>query len=262
MTYDKMHTYDDETNWYSSADIPVFIGDTSQIFDHGCALSESRYILAVSNLSTEPYRLFLYDASSESPLASWSYADDVVCPVHMWTRCFFTMPDGKVLYVPASYTPYIYHIDPDGKGMSKAIEFRYDSDVMKESDVKIIRGHQKEIQEFWSSTTTAFPARHLVNSRYVLTMIKKGKVNTIHTIVSDRKTGKKMRIDHFDFDKEKYKMPLMKYIDEDYCYLVEQKYFILESPDILMDKADQAEKLLADIEDEDYVLLKYKFKKR
>lgn len=262
LTYTRMYSFDDSFECSRTIDIPGFIGNNGGMaYDNGYALSDSKYIITASNIAMDPYTLVLYDASNEEVLASWNYYDDVICPVHMWTRCFYTMPDGEILYTPGVFTHYIYSIDDDRKGMHRKMEFHYDTDVMSDTTVKVIRGNQEIIDEYYKTTSVAFPMRQLVNSYMVMTMIKKGRVNTMYTIVSDRKTGKNMRIDHFDFGEQKYKMPLIKHIDEDYCYFVEDKNFILDSPDILMDKAGQAEELLSGIDDEDFVLLKYRIKK-
>ena len=262
LTYTRMYSFDDSFEWSRTVNIPGEIGNSSSlVYDKGYALSDSKYIIADCNVTKDPYTLILYDAEKEEALASWNYYDDVICPVHMITRCFYTMPDGEILYTPGVFTHYIYSIDDDRKGMHPKMEFRYDTDVMSDTTIKMIRGNQDKIDELYRSTTIAFPMRQLVNSRIVMTMMKKGDLTTMYTIVSDRKTGKNIRIDHYDSGKQKYKMPLMKYIDENYCYLIDTKEFVMNNPDILMDKADRAEELLSKIDDEDFVMVKYRIKK-
>ena len=53
---------------------------------------------------------------------------------------------------------------------------------------------------------------------------------------------------------------MFKNVGEGYAYAVVGKEEILERPALLLDKRSQADSLLYDVEDDTFVLLKYKFK--
>ena len=62
------------------------------------------------------------------------------------------------------------------------------------------------------------------------------------------------------YDDNEYKAPMFKNVGEGYAYSVVGKEEILERPALLLDKRLQADSLLYDVEDDTFVLLKYKFK--
>lgn len=260
MTLLKMLSFDENFNHYRTINLPSRIGENSLVYDYGIALSETKYLLHDCNITSDPYHVILYDVTEEKTLKKWCYYDDVICGVHMDTRVFTRMPNGDMLLCPAAFVPYIYRINEKSDSLEKAIEFHYADDVIKTSPMKTYKDNPELYKEYSQSTTIAFPMRQLINSRMIFTLIKKGQgAPSAYYLVTDRRTGKTLRCNLYDNDHNI--MPQIKLIDEDYGYLINTKEFILSNLDILMDKADQAEELLSEIDDEDFVLLKYRIKK-
>lgn len=104
------------------------------------------------------------------------------------------------------------------------------------------------------------PIRSMLNSKIILSVIKKGNQKDGHwyTIATNRKkTETSTRVNHTDTEGQKF--PAIINVDEKFAYSLITKEFLLSNPTLLLNKKDSAEEGLKDIEGEDLVLLKYKF---
>lgn len=74
----------------------------------------------------------------------------------------------------------------------------------------------------------------------------------------DRNDGSMKRVDLYKGDNQVF--PLLDEIDGKYAYAVMLREKIAECPELLLDKAGETEKMLDPIEEDTYVVLKYKIR--
>ncbi len=261
MTYYKMVSYAPEfTRCERESAIPTIVGSADKLlYDDGIALSESLYLLH-SSIVTNPYKVTLYDAAEGKELQSWSYNDDVIVFFHRLIRKFFRIPDGEILISGEGYTPYIYGVDKDGKNFYKAIEFKYNDKTI--TDHVTVDDFRKD-HHIWEKyiPKNELPEAQYLNSRTILTVIGTGAdpYRDKYTIVTDRANGKNYRFESVEDGVAT--IPSIHTMDENYIYSVYSKERILENPGYVLNKAGEADSLLSGIDDEDFVLVKYRFKK-
>jgi hypothetical protein len=263
MTFRSMHSYDPElTHCVNESKLPTSITETSSwLYDEGIALSESKYLLH-SRTATTPYKVTLYDAESGTALNTWSYADDVLSYFGGGRQRFFKMPDGEILLVPTAFTPYIYGVDSDGRDMYKTIEFKYGDKIIK--DHVTLDDFYKNTniwKEYYENPSIEIPFDRLVNSKKIVTIIEVGPdySRDRYLLLTDRGSGHTYRVESTEDDNVIF--PKLFYIDENYLYNILTKEHILENPRCFLNKESEADSLLASIDDEDFVLIKYRFKK-
>lgn len=261
MTYTKMKSYDPEFVYCKrERDIPTVVGSADKLlYDDGIALSDSRYLMH-SSIVTDPYKITLYDASRNEGVKCWSYAGDIIAYFHRSSKKFIRMPDGEILVSGEGYTPYIYGIDKEGKEMYKAIKFKYNDKTI--TDHVTLDDFRKQ-PNIWNdyNTITELPLLQFVNSTKIVTVIGTGPdpYADQYIIISDRVNGNSYKIENMDGYRDT--VPYLKAIDEDYLYSVYSRQEILENPGYVLNKAGEVDSLLAGIDDEDFVLIKYRFKK-
>lgn len=261
MNMVKMMSYDAEfSHCDRESTLPTVVGTADKcLYDDGIALSESKYLLH-SSIVTDPYKIIVYDATLGETVNMWNYADEVIAYFHSGQKKFFRMPDGEVLMAGEGYTPFIYGVDSNGDSLYKAIEFKYnDKTITDHVTVDDFRKNHDIAKQYYESYEV--PKFQMVNSKFILTGIQNGTDfrKDYYMIISDRSSGKNYRINYVD-DGE-LKIPFIQTMDENYIYSALRKMDVLDNHGYLLNKADQAEDLLSEIDDEDFVLLKYRIKK-
>ena len=157
---------------------------------------------------------------------------------------------------------HIYRFDRDGSDFSKAIEFKYNdktfSDNVTEED---FRKNRRIYIEYLENPDVEMPLAQLVNSKKIVTIIEVGPdySRDRYLLLTDRGSGHTYRVETTEDDNVIF--PSLYYIDENYLYNILTKEHILENPRCFLNKESEAASLLASIDDEDFVLIKYRFKK-
>ena len=263
MTFRSMHSYDPEfTHCVNESKLPTSITDTSSwLYDEGIALSESKYLLHSRKVTT-PHKITLYDAESGTALNTWSYGDDILCRYTGSRQRFFRMPDGEILMAADGYASYIYRFDRDGSDFSKAIEFKYNdktfSDNVTEED---FRKNRRIYIEYLENPDVEMPLAQLVNSKKIVTIIEVGPdySRDRYLLLTDRGSGHTYRVETTEDDNVIF--PSLYYIDENYLYNILTKEHIDENPRCLLNKESEADSLIRNHDEDDFFLIKYRFKK-
>lgn len=264
MSFMKMQSYDpDFTRCKRESLLPTRGGSGgSLLYDEGLALSESRYLLH-SRTATVPYLVTLYDFERGKAIRTWSYEEDVKNYFSGGGRQrFFRISDNEILMDPNAHSPYIYGFDGEGRNMYKAIEMKYgDNTVSDHVMLEDFYKNPKIGKDYYENSSIEIPWGRYVNSEKIVTMIEVGpdQRRDKYFLFTDRDNGHTYRVEAVE-NGELILTPFY-YIDEEYIYNILTKEHIIDNPHSLLNMADEAESLLAEIDDEDFVLIKYRFKK-
>ena len=258
-----MYSYDPEfTNSLRVSDLPTIVGSADKwLFDSGIALSETKYLLH-SSIVTNPYQVTLYDAEQGKALNNWSYADDIISYFSGTRKKFFRMPDGEILITAEGYSPYIYGVDSEGRDMYKAIELKYGDKIIKDHvTLDDFYKNPNIWKEYYENSSIEIPFDRLVNSKKVVTIIEVGPdySRDRYLLLTDRGSGHTYRVETTEDDNVIF--PSLYYIDENYLYNILTKEHIDENPRCLLNKESEADSLLRNHDEDDFFLIKYRFKK-
>ena len=258
-----MYSYDPEfTNSLRVSDLPTIVGSADKwLFDSGIALSETKYLLH-SSIVTNPYQVTLYDAEQGKALNNWSYADDIISYFSGTRKKFFRMPDGEILITAEGYSPYIYGVDSEGRDMYKAIELKYGDKIIKDHvTLDDFYKNPNIWKEYYENSSIEIPFDRLVNSKKVVTIIEVGPdySRDRYLLLTDRGSGHTYRVETTEDDNVIF--PSLYYIDENYLYNILTKEHIDENPRCLLNKESEAVSLIRNHDEDDFFLIKYRFKK-
>ena len=261
----KMYSYDAEfTHCERESAIPNLVGqvDVGLLYDDGIALSGGLYLLH-SRLATDPYKVSLYNSSAGTTIKQWDYTEDIIAFFTGSFQKFFKMPDGEILMKPQGYSPYIYGFGRDGSDMYKAIEFKYNSKTISDRvTIKDVEANPKIIDNYLGNASYEIPLKQLLNSKKIITLIQTGpdKFKDHYYLIADRESGKVQKADLMEDGKVTI-IPLLYMMDEEFVYNVLSKEKILEFSGCLLNKASEADSLLRNHDEDDFFLIKYRFKK-
>ena len=250
----KLIKYDKKFNVKMDATLPIKIGKSAELYDYGYEYEDNRYLLLPQPYSENPFRVDFYDAEKGKVLKSSTYFSDVTVFGGMQNNCFM-MSDSSLLLCSPAYTDAIYKIEDNKVG--PYISFTFDDKIISQGDLKQISTDGDELFDYLAKSQEDFPAIRLINSTVALNTIRRGlNLKDVYTIVSNRKTGKSFKIKLHNGTN--YTFPYIQFMDEGNAYAIWAKRLILSNPELLMGLKG-AEDRLKDIDEEDYVLLKYKF---
>lgn len=256
LTPDRLMEFDTRMNHLSSHALNTTIGEGGTIYNGVIALKDGNYMLQPAIHGLKSNSVALYDPTEEAIVKEFSYMSDVVLNQNMQPTHFFRMPDGEILYCPGAYTGYIYGFDESGGKFNRRIRMDFGEGYVTKADVSDIAGDIDAESMYVYDPPRPLPVTHLVNSGRIITLVKHGpKLSDSYYIVTDRYTGHSKRVE--THTAKGYQLPMLWNMDERYAYGIARRSFIAENPEMLMERADEADSLLADINDDDYILLKY-----
>lgn len=258
LTPFRMLTYDKYFNTISDFHLPTRIGQNAMLYNRGFSLGNNKYFLLPSPTSEDPERIDVYDSEKEEIIKSMHYPKEVVSLFTMQNTCFYYMPDSTLVFCPPAYSNYIYKISEDS--LKPYISISYGSEMISKEELHSVSEGFRKQNEYMINSDRDIPIRSMLNSKIILSVIKKGNQKDGHwyTIATNRKkTETSTRVNHTDTEGQKF--PAIINVDEKFAYSLITKEFLLSNPTLLLNKKDSAEEGLKDIEGEDLVLLKYKF---
>lgn len=140
------------------------------------------------------------------------------------------------------------------------MSFTFSPEIITQQRLEGISKNEEELFDFIAECKEDFPANRLINLFLIIHTIKRGlNMRNFYSIITNRHTSESLRINLHDGTS--YGFPFLQRVDEIYAYTIWPKNLILSNPTLLLDRKESAEELLKDIDLEDYVLLKYKFRK-
>lgn len=222
------------------------------IFD----LSDRLHVLNLTSHSESPYRFIIYDSILDKIMGEVSYSDDVITAFNQQPVNFFRLPNGKIMCHPNCVTPYTYEFDPATYSLSKEMMVDAGSRELTKEDVD---NHSENVLRYVQSCDKYVHLRTLVSSDRLVVRFKQSDYNTKDFFAffgNDYPNG--LKIDWCNSDEEQV-FPSLFLIDEDYAYGLNISYYIKENPAIVLGQSEKMEQLRS-IDDESWVLLKYKFK--
>lgn len=261
LTPFKLIEYDSKFDAWSESPLQTKIGATAYIYGGGIGIGENKYILLPAVTNEIADQIDFYDAEKGCVTNTLKYPYDVIAWTGHFNRNFFYMPDSTIMFCPPAISEYIYEVKPDT--LLPRIKFTYGSEIITKEEYETAH---KELEEKWDQnidvyigdfTDKGIPMNCLINSKKIIHKVD--QKNNAYCIITDRRTHESKKIvcikDHTVI------CPFFDNIDEDYLYLTVSKSYVLRHLDIMYGKTEEeVREALKDIDDEDFVLLKYQIK--
>lgn len=256
LTPHKLMQYDINFNPIGEFALPTKLGEDNLIFDQIYGLSDYNNLLLPTGTSESPYCGYVFDASTGEISDRFDYSADVLVPIAMQEQCLFRTDGGKLYFVAPAFTGEVFSL-LDGQ-LKNEITFSYDGDFISKVDVSKYDGDEAGLGRYLMECDKSIPVRTMISNDKVLTYVKSGQtLRDFYVIFTDLKNGDNRRVNLYDGVDCKF--PFADYSDGDGIYVVYDKESLLNSPKLLLDKAEKKDSIFADIEDESLILLKYKF---
>ena len=255
----KMITYVRYFNTIREVHLPTKIGHTAMLYSYGYDLGKDKYLLLPTLTSEQPERVDIFDSNKETVIRTLNYPHGRTSFISMQNDCFSELPDSTIILCPPAYTKYLYKLTQDS--IIPYVNFSFGSEFLTKEEIDATGSDIMNQSNLIFNSSREYPMRQMINSRLIITLVRKNSSSTYdwYTIVSNRTKGSNLKI-NLSNGKE-FIFPSIRMIDENYAYTIYRKEFLIENPTLLLNKKELAEKDLKDIDMEDYVLLKYKFRK-
>ena len=253
--------YDRNFNYVKSSKLESKRGTKNQkcmmyqsIFD----LSPELHLLSLSGSSERPFRFIIYDSSKEKNIGEISYEDDAWSFINMQSNNFFVMPDSTIICHPSGLLPYTYQFDPQDLSLNKVIKLESDSRCITLEEIENYSDDDAKISHYLLDCDKSIPINTIVTpDRLFITLKTDNSIRGLYTVVFNRN----------DFDKKEYYLyndgkmifPKIGYATDKYAYSIANKDILDKSPDLLLNMPNHISELNS-INEEDWILLKYKYK--
>ena len=260
LTPQKVMFYDENFNFIRESKLETKFKNAENpeplFFDEILDLSPQLHVLRPTSISESPYRFLIYDSVSEEILGEVSYADDVITGFNQQAVSFFRLPNDVIMTHPRCVDPYTYEFNPTDYSLSKRIMVDTGNNGLTEEDINT---HSHDEFNYVRACDKYIPLKTLVSSGRLIVEFKQSNMNSDNFIVlfsDNHPDGLKFNWCNSDIQQI---FPNLYYIDEDYAYGLNINHYIKDSPSIVLGQSEKMNQLQS-MDDESWVLLKYKFK--
>lgn len=262
VTPEKIMFYDENFNFIRESKLKTKFGTAdskSMLYQNVFDLSPTLHILHPTGVSESPNRFMVYDSTTEEILSEISYEEDVIAQFNQQPVNFFRLPDGKVMCHPKAIVPYTYEFDTQSYTLTKKIMLDLGSNEISKDDVDSHNTNSYELLLYLKTCDKYIPLKTLISSDRLIVTVKQSDINTDEFILYY--SGKKPNGLKFNWcnSDSKQIFPSLYYIDEYYAYAMNMAHYIKDDPSIVLDDPEKIKQLEA-MDDESWVLLKYKFR--
>lgn len=256
LTPDRLLFYDIDFNFKKSCAVPSNT-NKNLIFGQVGDLSANEHILLPTGISENPDRVMFYDSSTEKITSESDYSKDVIAPSGFGSKFLFHDKDS-VLFCPPAMTPYIYNISKNTLDRP-VIEFEYGKNAITRHDVEEHNSSEEELRNYLMTCHKDIRMANFITTPKIFTLFKHGnKLSDTFVVITDRINHKSISINLYTNNEQSF--PIIYDSDSSFVYSVIDKSSLLNSTNLMLgDKKEIAEKI-SKIDDEDFVLLKYKVK--
>ena len=259
LTPDKLMSFDCHFNMISSVDIPTSIGRNRLFFDQIFDLSKNKHIFLQTSTSDNPYRFIVFDSNENKIEYSFDFAKDIISPISMQNQSFYEAEDGRLYFFPPALCEKFYVLDKQNGIVKSATSVIYGKNAIGRADLNDFGDDLRRMGDFLEHSSKNYYLNTMTNGEVLFIVGKHGRsMRDFFTVVTDFKTRKNKVVNLYD-DKG-YKFPLINDVDNRYAYAIYSKDFILQNRRLAMSYADSLDQLLSNIDEEDFVLLKYRIK--
>ena len=260
LELNNVKVYDKDFNFINSYKVPEYEDPDNKVGHFWWGISD---LSATKHLMKTPgsrFYFFEYDSTTgKLGKKVCDYTDDIIAPTASQTHHFFKMPDGERLFVPDGMTCKVYSFNSENLSIHPKIQFELGDDAITRQKIERLGFNESELAAFLLKCDDDILSRTMLTSGNIVALVKKGwTLRTMYTVFIDRNTGKKVRVNMFKNDKRT--SPMFGDVSEGYAYAAMLKEEIMESPELLLDKADQIDSIMQNVEDDTFILMKYKFK--
>lgn len=261
LTPKSIMSYDTKFNFVKSSKLETRVGRSDKkciMFQSIFDISPNLHLLTPTGSSEQPYRFVIYNSSEEKNIGEISYEEDAWWYSNMQYNNFFKMPDGQIFCHPGALMPYSYTFDPEKITLTKFIKLISSGDEITQEDISRISGNEATIAEYLINCEKSIPITTIITPGKLLVTFKRGNtIRSFYTVVFNRDTTESKEYKFYDGEKRLF--PTIMYATDDYAYSIIEKSFIEDNPALLLDDKDNMSKI-SSMDDESWVLLKYKFK--
>lgn len=263
MTPNYIMKYDKEFNFMGSSRIPTKYGniDDMLLFTFIYPISASDYLLGPSILSYIKHCFINFNFETGELGESLDYSKFRLAGSNMQQFYFFRLKSGETLFAPPCMTNYIYSFNPENLTIERKI--KYDMGKLgitqSELDAHTNPNRWEDLEDFILNTEKPIPSRVLPTTDKLFFNVRYGrKVGNRETIAVNRKNGEIKRLPMFR--NEKVLFPQLYDIDEDFVYAAVDKAQLQNSPELLLGKELTSVPNFDTLDDETYIVLKYRIK--
>lgn len=259
LTPEKLMSFDCHFNMISSVDIPTSIGRNRLFFDQIFDLSQNKHIFLYASTSNNPYGFIVFDSNDNKVDYSFDFAKDIISPISMQNQSFYETEDGRLYFFPPALYEKFYMLDKQNGTVKSATSVIYGENSIDRADLNDFGDDLRRIGDFLEHSSKNYYLNTMTNGDVLFIVGKHGHtMRDFFTVVADFKTRKNKVVNLYG-DKE-YKFPLINDMDRRYAYAIYSKGFILRNRRLAMSCADNLNQLLSSIDEEDFVLLRYRIK--
>lgn len=261
ITPELLMFYDKNFNYVKSTKLESRRGEKTrkgQMYNSIFDLSSDLHLLSPTGASERPCRFIVYDSSQEKNIGEISYEEDVWSFINMQSNNFFVMPDSSIICHPSALLPYTYRLDPHDLTLNKIITLESDSRCITQHEINNISGDNKKISNYLLNCDKSIPLNTIVTPNKMFVTLKSGNtIRTFYTVVFDRNSSDKKEFRHYTDDKCIF--PRIGYATDEYAYSVVDKDILENNTALYLDNPEYISDIDS-IDNEDWILLKYKYK--
>ena len=261
LTPESMMFYDEQFNFVKSSKLETRVGKKDRKCIMFCSIfdiTSDLHLLSPTSASERPLRYVIYNSAEEKNVGEISYEDDVWWYSNMQYNNFFKMPDGQIICHPGALLPYSYVFDSEKITLSKLIELKSCRDEITREDVSQISGNDATIADYLIECDKSIPVTTIITPGKLLVTFKRGNsIRSFFTVIFNRNTDESSEYKFYDGDERIF--PTIMDATEDYAYSIVEKSFIEDNPSLLLNRKEKMAEL-SSLDDDSWVLLKYKFK--
>lgn len=256
LTTEKLLRYDVKFNFRGELALPTKVGENNLLFDQIYALSKDMNLLLPTGTSENPYCVYVLNSKAGEIVDKIDYSADVLVPITMQEQSLFSVGDDKVDFIAPAVTGKVFAWSD--YRLINDLTFSYGSDFISKSDISRYEGNDAEFGRYLMECDKDIPVRVMMTKERAITYVKHGQtLRDFYAIVTDLKGEDNHKVNLYDGSERQF--PFANYADENGVYVIYDKESLMESPKLLLDKATNMDSIFANIDDEDLILLKYKF---
>lgn len=256
LTPFKIMEYDESFNYIDEYPIPTLIKsreEQSELLFNNIAFLSDDYILFTNSRDGRSSRFMKFNKETHKTQDEIEYRDKIFGFGSFQNKNFYNIDSRSSIFIPTALSNEIFVYDIKENTLTPIIGYTLGEKGISQEDFDPDKDFTQLAYEFLRNEKEAV-VRVLPNNENIVFMTKRGTdPKTFANYVVNRETGDKRKIKMYKDGK--MISPMFQDIDSDYVYAVMEKEKLIESPSLLLDKADD----LNSIDAESIVVLQYKF---
>lgn len=259
----KLFIYTPEFEFIKSVDLPTKAATKTEApfyLDAICPVSAKEFLVLPSPAAETKDKLMGLDVATGKLRMGADLSADKRAEATMQSQSFFPIGGGEIMFVPMFYCDYIYSIDFERLSAEKAIKV-FDSNGISDDEMDTYRHDEMELSNHIIECTSDVVLRKIPSRTRINVLMKNGdNMRYFYNVMINRLDGTMIKTPLYDKDRQSRIFPILYQIDDDYAWGAVEKEILSENPALLMATPEEVDSMLASIEDESLIVLKYRFR--